>query len=71
MIEQTLTDVKSKNETQALSAFYHRHEIDDLLSTAWLKITERMNNDYLTALDAIRADTLYLNQKNSSSSFNR
>lgn len=40
---------------KALSAFYQRHELDELLSETWLKLSERMTTDYLTALDAHRA----------------
>ena len=40
---------------KTLSDFYHRHELDELLSETWLKLSERMTTDYLTALDAHRA----------------
>lgn len=47
--------MKQIGSGKALSAFYHRHELDELLSETWLKLSERMITDYLTALDAHRA----------------
>ena len=41
---------------KALSAFYQRHELDELLSETWLKLSDRMTESYLTALDAHRAE---------------
>lgn len=47
--------MKQIGNGKVLSAFYQRHELDELLSETWLKLSERMTTDYLTALDAHRA----------------
>lgn len=47
--------MKQIGSGKALSAFYQRHELDELLSETWLKLSERMTESYLTALNAHRA----------------
>ena len=47
--------VKQIGGGKALSAFFQRHELDELLSETWLKLSDRMNADYLNALDMHRA----------------
>lgn len=48
--------VKQIGSGKALNAFYQRHELDELLSEVWLKLSERMTESYLTTLDAHRAE---------------
>ena len=47
--------VKQIGSGKARSAFYQRHELDELVSETWLKLSDRMTESYLTDLDAHRA----------------
>ena len=48
--------VKQIGKGKALSAFYQRHELDELLSDTWIELSKRMTDTYLTALNADRAE---------------